>query len=92
VPFEKRTEYMAVYYAWMGIVGGVGPIIAGSALDLFQGLEGSWWVFTIDPYTPLFIAGLISLGTGLFVLSKVRVDGELGLGKLIGRAINRSGR
>lgn len=89
VPFEKRTEYMALYYAWMGIVGGVGPIVAGGALDLFQGLEGSWWAFSIDPYTPLFIAGLISLGTGLAILSRIRVDGELGLGKLIGRALSR---
>jgi len=90
VPFEKRTEYMAVYYAWMGIVGGVGPIVAGSALDLFQGLEGNWWAFTIDPYTPLFIVGLVSLGSGLLILSKIKVEGELGLGKLIARAINRT--
>jgi len=89
VPFEKRTEYMAIYYAWMGIVGGVGPIIAGAVIDLFQGLEGGWWAFTIDPYTPLFVAGLGSLGTGLFILSRIRVDGELGIGRIIGRAINR---
>ena len=38
-----------------------------------------------------FAVGLVQFlaGTGLFVLSKVRVDGELGLGRLIGRAINR---
>ena len=90
VPFSKRTEYMAVYYAWMGIVGGVGPVVAGSALDLFQGIAGKWWAFTLDPYTPLFIAGLGSLGIGLLILSKIRVDGELGLGRLIGRALNRA--
>ncbi|MFH1570555.1 MAG: MFS transporter, partial [Gemmatimonadota bacterium] len=32
VPPARRTEYMAVYYAWIGLVGGLGPLLAGAAL------------------------------------------------------------
>ncbi len=29
VPPEKNTAYMAIYYAWMGLTGGIAPLLAG---------------------------------------------------------------
>ena len=41
VPPERRTEYLALYYAWIGLVGGCGPLIAGPVLDAAQGGPGA---------------------------------------------------
>ncbi len=59
VPREKRTEYMALYYAWIGIVAGIGRLIGGWVLDYSARLTGRFLIFTLDPYTALFVAGLI---------------------------------
>ena len=76
VPPEKRTEYMAIYYAWIGLIGGFGPLIAGAALDYFQALRGTWWVLSFDPYSPLFLTGLLFLGASLFLLARLECGAE----------------
>jgi MFS family permease/HEAT repeat protein len=58
VPMEKRSPYMAVYYAWMGIAGGLGLLIGGWLVDLAANVGGQWWVFSLDPYTILFVIGI----------------------------------
>ena len=68
---EKRTEYMAVYYAWSGLIGGCGPIAAGAFLDRFQSLSGSFWIFSLDPYQPLFLIGFTLLLVALFLLIRL---------------------
>ncbi len=50
---------MAVYFAWTSVVGGVSQLASGRLLDATQGLSGRFWIFTIDPYFPLFIAGIV---------------------------------
>ena len=77
VPPERRTEYMAIYYAWIGLIGGFGPLIAGAALDHFQGLRGAWWVLSFDPYSPLFLTGLLFLGASVFLLARLQCDAEV---------------
>jgi len=74
VPPAKRTEYMAIYYAWMGVVGGLGPVVVGMGLDALRGLRGSWSVFSLDPYTPLFAVGSALLLAGTLVLSRLRTE------------------
>lgn len=68
VPPEKRTEYMALYYAWIGLLGGLGPLLAGAALDHFQKLAGRWGPVHVDPYTPLFTAALLMLSAALIAV------------------------
>ena len=67
VPSERKTSYMAVYYAWVGLIGGCGPILAGWTLEIFKGLEARIWIFTVDAYAPLFMAvlGLLAMSIGL---------------------------
>ena len=84
VPSEKKTEYMAIYYAWMGLVGGCGPLIAGRALDYCQGMGGKFFLLTLDPYTPLFVASLVLLFAGALLLRGVRVEGDMPAGKFVG--------
>ncbi|MFH1006066.1 MAG: MFS transporter [Candidatus Latescibacterota bacterium] len=83
-PSEKKTEYTAIYYAWIGLVGGLGPLMAGQTLDLLQDLEGRFWIFDLNAYTPLFAASVFLLLAGRAVLAKIHADGAMQAGELMG--------
>jgi hypothetical protein len=70
----RRTEYLAVYYAWIGLIGGCGPIAVGAFLDRFQGLAGSWGIFSVGPYQPLFLTGCLLLVGARMLLSRLSCD------------------
>jgi len=72
VPPAKRTEYMAIYYAWIGLIGGCGPLICGPLLDYFQGLDGQLGPLALDPYSPLFGGSVALLGVSLMMLAVLR--------------------
>ena len=72
MPPEKRTEYIAVYYAWIGLLGGFGPIAAGVLLDVFDGVSGRWLVLPVDSFTPVFLVGTAMLGTSALIMSRLR--------------------
>ena len=72
VPPEKRMEYLAIHYAWIGLVGGCGPLVAGALLDAFQGFSGRLGPLVLDPYSPLFAGSVACLGAGLLVLAALR--------------------
>jgi MFS family permease len=74
VPPEKKTSYMAVNYAWMGAVGGVSTLLGGWLLDLTAGMHGQWWIFTIDPYTLLFVAGVVLPAMAVLLIQAIRAD------------------
>ncbi len=78
IPPEKKTEYIAVFYAWMGVLGGLGPIGAGVALDAFDGMSGSWLGLPVDPFTPVFVMGTVMLGTSVLIMSRFKyaITGE----------------
>jgi predicted MFS family arabinose efflux permease len=75
VPEENRTEYMALYYAWMGLAGGAGPILAGAVLAGLpgRGSESNGWA--MDGYAALFLAGAAAVFAGLQCYRRVRPDG-----------------
>jgi MFS family permease len=85
VPPEKRTGYMAVRYAWMGIVGGVGNLIGGRVLDYFAAIAGQRFLFlTLDSYTVLFVAGLVLSAASIVLLRGVRADSRVTTGEFAG--------
>ncbi len=84
VPSEKKSDYMAVYYAWAGITGGISQLMGGRALDLFQGLSGQVAGLTLDPYVPLFLAGLIAPLVSLLLFQAVRADSLVGAWEFAG--------
>jgi HEAT repeat protein/Na+/melibiose symporter-like transporter len=77
VPRAGLTTYMAVFYAWIGLVGGIGPFLIGPFLDWCRRVHGEVGIFTIDPFTPLLGVVLVSFLVGLVVLNRVRADGAL---------------
>jgi MFS family permease len=84
VPPDKRTDYMAVYYAWISIVGGISQLSGGAVLQMSQGLAGEWWIFQVDPYTPLFLAGLVAPFLGILLLRKIHEDKAISMGQFTG--------
>jgi Na+/melibiose symporter-like transporter len=85
VPPERRTGYMAVRYAWVGIVGGVGNLVGGRVLDYSAAIAGRQFLFlTIDPYTVLFVAGLVLSAASIALFRGVRADSSVTTGEFAG--------
>jgi HEAT repeat protein len=74
VPPEKRSAYMALYYAWVGIAGGLGQILGGWLVERTAGMSGQWWILSLDPYTLLFLIGIALPVISSFLLTRVRAD------------------
>ncbi len=84
VPAQMKTEYMAVYYAAIGIFGGVSQLIGGRILDFSAGLSGQFYFFTLDPFTPLFAGSLVLTILSLFLFRTVRADSSISMGEFAG--------
>jgi MFS family permease len=74
VPPAEKTEYMAVYYAWVGVIGGTSQLLGGQIVEASAGLAGDFLFFRLDPYTWLFVLSLILPGLSILLLRGVRSD------------------
>jgi predicted MFS family arabinose efflux permease len=83
IPTAKKEGYIAIYYAWSGLVLGSGPLLAGKLLEQFKGLGGQVYRFAFDQYTPLFALSFVLLAAGIALLSQVREDSTASLRALI---------
>jgi MFS family permease len=77
IPLEKKTAYTAVFYAWVGLCGAAAPLLAGFALDHFAKLNYSFYIFSVNQFTPLIALTVVLIAVGLFIVSRVRSDGRL---------------
>jgi MFS family permease len=84
VPAAKKTGYMAVYYAAGDVINGLCKILGGQVVQWSAGLSGQFLIFTLDPYTILFLIGLICPFFSLRFLSQVRSDTNVTLGQFAG--------
>lgn len=84
VPSDKKTQYMAMFYALIGIVGGVSQIISGQLLDVFSGLSGRLLFLELDPFTPLFIGVLVLTALSALLYRSVQADSTFSLGEFAG--------
>ncbi len=84
VPSDKKTAYMAFFYAWAGITAGLGPFIGGQILKLASGVEGKWYFFNFDQFTVLFAFFIIILSASVFFMSKIRAEGALTTQSFVG--------
>lgn len=74
VPPGKRGSYMAVYYAWSGLAGGLSELFGGRLLDTTAAFSGKFWIFTLDPFTPLIIASALLSLVSLLLIYRIRVE------------------
>ncbi|QPC84026.1 MFS transporter [Phototrophicus methaneseepsis] len=84
VPDAEKSQYMAVYYAAIGIIGGVSQLIGGSLLDAFSSISGQFLFLSLDAFTPLMIAGIVLPLLSLLVFQRVRSDSEVTVGEYAG--------
>jgi HEAT repeat protein/MFS family permease len=84
VPREKKGDYLALYAAWVGIVGGLSQLAGGWALELAQNLSGQFGPLTIDAYTPLFVAGFVLMLVCNWIFQAVRSDNNFGMRQFTG--------
>ena len=75
VPQEKSTAYTAIYYAWIGLTGGIAPLLAGWILTFTAGMHWQAGPVEMDGQTILFGLSLILLGYGLMEYGRVKPDG-----------------
>jgi MFS family permease len=75
IPQEKSTAYTALYYAWMGLTGGIAPLLAGGILSLTTGMQTRAGPVAIDGQTLLFVLAFILWGYGLIEYGRVAPDG-----------------
>jgi MFS family permease len=91
VPEEKSTSYMAIYYAWTGLTGGITPLAAGWILTLTSGMRASVGSLVVDGQALLFVLSVAFLGYGLFQYGRVSPDGvyttRAVIKKLVGKLI-----
>jgi MFS family permease len=74
VPQEKNTSYVAIYYAWMGLTGGVAPLLAGAILSAASGWHARLGPLAVDGYSLLFFLSLALLLFGWSQYSRVKPD------------------
>lgn len=84
VPEERKTEYMAVYYAIVGIIGGLTQVVGGGLLDAFQGISGQFLFITLDPFTPLMVGGMLLTAVSALVFRRVRADSPVSVSEFAG--------
>jgi MFS family permease len=84
VPADKKTGYMAVYYAALDGVNGLSQILGGQIVQWSAGITGQFLIFTLDPYIILFLMGLLLPLFSLRFLSQVRSDSSVTLAQFAG--------
>jgi MFS family permease len=84
VPPDKKGDYLSLYSAWVGIIGGVSQLAGGWVLDAAGGLAGQWGPLAIDAYTPLFVVGFLLMLSCNWIFHSVRGDNQFGLRQFTG--------
>lgn len=72
VPQGGTAHYMAAFYAWVGIAGAAGAILAGRILQSLQAVLGPAAAGGLDGYVVLFVASAVMALCGLAVMRQIR--------------------
>jgi MFS family permease len=88
VPVDKKTEYMAMYYALMGLIGGLSQVAAGGVLDYTSGLSGQFLFIPVDPFFPLFVFGLALTIISTIIFTRVQADSPVSVGEFAGMFVH----
>jgi MFS family permease len=84
VPPEKKTSYMAVYTAWVGIITGLSQALGGQLLNAVSRVTGQIFLVPLNPYNILFLVGLLLALISLAALRRVQGEGRFGVGEFAG--------
>ncbi|MCC6617141.1 MAG: MFS transporter [Anaerolineae bacterium] len=88
VPAEYKSQYMAVYTATTGFIGGLGWLVGGYLIDASAGVSGQFMFLMLDKFSPLFIIGLALTLVGMVLFRRVRADSAVSLGEFAGMFVH----
>lgn len=88
VPPEQKAEYMGVYYAVLGLFGGVSQLLGGRLVDLMAGLSGEYAGITLDPFAPLFAISFVLTIVGVLLFYRVSADNDFSVGQFAGMFVH----
>jgi len=74
IPPEKSTAYTALYYAWLGITGGLAPLLAGNLLTTCGGRQNRIGTVVVDGHSLLFLGAFLLMAAGWWLFGRVRPD------------------
>lgn len=74
IPPENSTAYTAIYYAWMGITGGLAPLLAGRLLTACGDWQTRVGALAVDGHGLLFLGAILLLAAGWWLYGRVRPD------------------
>jgi MFS family permease len=75
-PREKSTAYMAIFYASLGLTGGIAPLLAGALLSAAAGRRIGIGSYTADGFGLLFLLALALLALGWWLYGRVKPDDQ----------------
>lgn len=75
VPPAKKNDYLALYFAWIGIFGGMSQLLGGRLV--VPPARSGWAAGRRNPFLPLLLLGLILPIAAAFVLRKLQDDSTL---------------
>lgn len=84
VPADKKMDYLALWFAWAGITAGFSQLVGGWLLDWANELDVQFLGIALDPYSPLFLIGMLAPLVSLWLLSPIRDDSRVGVGQFAG--------
>jgi hypothetical protein len=73
-----------VYYAAIGLIGGLSQVLGGRVLDFTQHVSGQFLIFTVDSYFPLFGFGLALTILSVILFRRVGADSPIGVRQFAG--------
>ncbi|MEI6518647.1 MAG: MFS transporter [bacterium] len=74
IPVEQNTAYTAIYYAWVGLTGGIATLLTGSLLSAFGKWQHNIGSFTVDGQRIIFVFAILLLSAGWWQYSRVKPD------------------
>ncbi len=84
VPPAKKADYMALYFAWVGVVGGTSQLIAGRLLDITDSLSAQFALLAQNPYLPIFAAAFFFPLLTLFIMRRIREESPVSVTQFAG--------
>lgn len=84
VPPEKKTDYLAIWFAWAGITAGLSQLSGGYLIDFGNRLVGELWFITLDAYTPLLLLSIVGSLLSIIFLAAIRGDSTVSMGQFAG--------
>ena len=84
IPRDRRAPFLSLYYGWISVAAGCGPLLAGWIIEWSRGLPDRWLVFHVDAYTVVFAMSVVLGALCVALMSRLPLRGEMGAASFLG--------